>query len=154
MQGNQKVLDCLNQSLAMEASLNEQYRLNARLFKFLGLKGMKNKMEQFGCDTSDYRRDMLDRLLFLGGTPDYTIDKPVNIDGVAAILQDALAREYAVVIAMNGWLKIAMNANDDNTRNKYEHWIKWHEDDHICWIEKKLKLIGVIGETAYIQEEM
>lgn len=154
MKGDPQVIADLNTALGMEATLNEQYRLSARALKFLGFKCMKNKIEDLGDDTSDYRRDLLDRVYFLGGTPAYGIGSPADRGSITAIFQNALDMEMAIVAAFQGFLVTAMNVRDDNTRNKYEHWIKWHEDDHISWLEKQLRLIDAMGEVAYIQEMM
>lgn len=154
MKGNPQVISDLNAALAMEATLNEQYRIDERGLKFIGIKCLSNKIYQFGNDISDYRRDMLDRVYFLGGIPDYDIVSPEDRGSVTQIFQNELDMENAVVTAMQAWLINAMNARDDNTRNLYEHWIKWHENDHILWLEKQLKLIDAIGEAEYIAEKI
>lgn len=153
MKGDPQVIANLQTAATMEATLNEQYRLDARTFKFLRVKTLKCKAESFGDDCSDRRREILDRIYFLGGTPAYTIGAPKEGGvGVQAILQNQLNLENALLPFFQKACAQAWQALDDNTRNLYEHWIKWHENDHIVWLEGQIRILNAIGEIEYISE--
>lgn len=154
MKGAVEVIALLNDAVTRESTLNEQYRLDARSVRYLGLKGLKCKYEKFGCDTSDWRRDMLDRIYFLEGDPDYTPGKPVERLTVTEIFSATRDYEVAMCAVFEQDIVICTRALDDNTRNMFEHFIKWHQDWHIAWLEKQLRLIGAIGEAGYISARM
>jgi bacterioferritin len=150
MKGAPEVVTLLNEAVGLEATLNEQYRLDSRSIKYLGLKGLKKKYEAFGDDVSNWRRDLLDRVYFLGGTPTYTVNSPTERLTVTDLFTMTHDFEVNICTIFEKDIQVAMRALDDNTRNMFEHFIKWHQDQHISWFEKQLRLIGAIGEAEYI----
>lgn len=150
MKGAPEVVTLLNEAVSLEATLNEQCRLDARSIRYLGLNGLRKKYEKFGCDVSDWRRDLIDRIYMLDGTPDYKVDSPVERSSITELFTATHDFEVKICGIYEKDIQIAMRAFDDNTRNMFEHFIKWHQNWHIAWFEKQLRLIGAIGEAGYI----
>lgn len=152
MKGDPTVLKNLQAAASLEATLANQYFLDHRLLKDMGLHGMKAG-DRFKL-SQDILKCILDRILFLSGTPEYQVASAVDTNSVTDLLKNALALETALLSKFQGFLKQALEASDDNTRNLYEHWIKWHENHNIDWIEEQLSQIEAIGEDDYIAQKI
>jgi len=154
MNGDPKVIGVLQQAASMEARLNVQYHLDKRDLRYRGLKKLADKYCGFGEDAESYLKEITDRIFFLGADPAYGAANAATRATLTDILQKALDAETAIVDAYNGYAVLALEAKDDNTRNKSEHWIKWHEDDHIDWLERQLAQIALMGETEYVKVQL
>ena len=150
MKGNPLVIDALQKAASLEAALATQYHLDKRDARYMRLKSISKKLNGFGEDCEDYLKQVVDRILFLGGKPEYSAGSALTSATITEIFQDALASETVIVAAFNEMAITAMNAKDDNTRNKFEHWIKAHENDHIDWLEGQLASIATLGEQNYL----
>lgn len=150
MKGNSDVIGTLQEAASMELALAVQYMLDKRDLKYQSLKCLSSKFACFGKDSESYLKEITDRIFFLGSDPEYAPAGAQTRESVADILGKALEAETALVAAYNEWAILAAEAKDDNTRNKFEHWIKWHEDEHIDWLERQLAQISEIGLSAYI----
>ena len=153
MIGNPQVLATLTAAMAREAHLNLQYRLDARLLRFLGVKKTARKVYKLGDDAHDFLKAVTDRLLFLNGDPSYGIAAVTEQKTVTALLQNEMALEAAIVAPYEQAVQVAQNALDDTTRNLFEHLLKWHEQN-MLWINTQLTLIANIGEAEYIAEKL
>lgn len=153
MVGSPEVLATLQFAIGAEAHLNAQYRLDWRSVKFMGAKKTAKKLKEFGGDVHDWVKKVTDRLLFLEGTPEYTMLKVAEGETLTQTLQNELALEMAIVKPYEEAVQIAMKAFDDTTRNLYEHLLKWHEA-HVAWLETQLNLIEMMGEPEYVAEKL
>jgi bacterioferritin len=156
MQGSPEVLAALQFAISAEAHLNAQYRLDWRSVKFMGAKKIAKKLHKFGDDAHDWVKKATDRLLFLEGTPDYTMTRVSEAEGetpLTATFTVELGLEMAIVGPYEEAIQTAMKALDDTTRNLFEHLIKFHQL-HIAWLETQLRLIGTMGEPDYVAEKL
>ena len=153
MNGNPQVIQVLQMAMAAEAQLNLQYRLNTRLLKFEGVKLARKKFRKFADDAHEFLRAVSDQLLFLSGDQDGTagylppaVLQPPN---VTVLLEQALSLEMSICTQYENGIPLATEVRDDETRNLFEHLIKWHHD-HVRWIEKKLRNIRKYTEDEVI----
>jgi bacterioferritin len=153
MKGSPEVLKALQTGADAEATLNLTYRLDRRSLKFMGLKKLEGKMEAYGDDGHKFLKLVTDRILFLGGSPSYTLAKITEQATVTALLKNNLALENAIIAPYEQAVQVAMKALDDTSRNLFEHLLKWHED-HVAWLEIQLRLIDGMGEAEYIAEKL
>lgn len=154
MKGNPAVIQALQSAVSMETSLQLQYHLDKRDLRYQSLKKMASKFSSFGEDGEFYAKEITDRIFFLGGDPQYASAMAQTRASVTEILQKALDAEIAIVTAYNDFAILAMNAKDDNSRNLIEHWVKWHEDNHIDWLERQLAQIEDLGEVEYVKIQL
>lgn len=155
MKGDPQVIENLQAAASLEANLASQYLLDQRFLKDLGLHGMKAGSRRKLA--KHILKCILDRILFLGGTPALeteSIESAAPASSVTSLLQNELRLETALLTSYQDWLTQAMEAKDDNTRNLFEHWIKWHEDDNVDFIEEQLEQISRIGEAAFIAQKL
>ena len=158
MKGDPKVIAALQAAIPMELALSAQYKLDARNLKHLGLKKLGCKLAYFAKDCDRFVGKLADRLLYFDVAPQYSVTLNANTaDGLTAMFQAACDAEAELVTAYNESALAAMNAKDDNTRNLFEHLIKFHEQNHtgekggahIEWLEEKLAQIALYGEKEF-----
>jgi bacterioferritin len=158
MDGDGKVMAGLQEAINLEWAGALQYGLDARDLMRLGLKtadGLMTLHEQ--CEM--FAWDLIDRLLFLGGSPEIRPDNAAETHAtVGDILNDALAFEMAVVGRYAELCKEAYEAGDMEAFHLYQHLTKWHRmggndnKGHIAWLQKQLAQYQKVGgEAQYIQ---
>lgn len=154
MKGNPEVIATLQKAASMELALAVQYHLDKRDLRYQSLKKLSSKFSVFGEDSECYLKEITDRIYMLGADAEYDPAGATTRASVTELLQKALDAETAVTVAYNEWAILAAEAQDDNTRNKFEHWIKWHEDEHIDWLERQLAQISEITEIEYLKLQL
>jgi bacterioferritin len=157
MKGSPKVIAVLQAALPMEATLNEQYRNDEALLRFWHLKKLPGKIDKFGDDAHQYRRMIGKRLLRISGdepaTAQFSIGPVKCPTSVTAMFSDDLASELAICTAYEDNVAICTAEKDDDSRNLFEHLIKWHHDS-VAWLEAQLRLIKSLGEQEYLAEKL
>ena len=103
----------------------------------------------------EHARALIQRILFLEGTPDLTKREALNVGrNVPDMLQADLAYEYKVV----GELKKAMAAcekvRDYVSRDMLAVQLEDTEMDHAYYLEKQLRLIERVGLANYQQSQI
>jgi len=154
MQGNTNVIQALRAALPLEAQINLQYRMNARLLKFQGVKKASCRFMGFADEAHDFLEAITDQLLFLSdeagdATAAYQMAAVTNPLTVTEMLEEALALEMAVSTHYETSIPVCVASYDDETRNLFEHLIKWHHGI-VRWLEKKLRNIATYGEEEVI----
>ena len=157
MKGNPKVIAAIQNQIPLELALSAQYHLDASTLKNLGLCKLPRKIAALGEDCEEYVKKLSDRLLFSIPTGIAVSMAAQTADGLTAMFQAALDAEAEIVTAYNSAAVTALEAKDDNTRNLFEHLIKFHEQsnagkrggNHIDWLQRKLAQIGEYGEVPF-----
>ena len=72
MQGNQKIIDALNGLLAYELAAMDQYFLHSEMYKDWGLNKLHERIAHEFDDEKGHAQKLIERMLFLEGTPDMT----------------------------------------------------------------------------------
>lgn len=154
MIGNPDVVRALQAAAALEAQLNLQYRLDWRVLKFNGLRGLTGLFHGFGDDAHDWLTRVTDRIMFLGGDPSYAMTEAITRSpNITEMLRRELALEMAIVQPYEQAVQIATQALDDTTRNLFEHLLKWHER-HVGRLEQMLRLIDALTEEGFLAEQI
>jgi bacterioferritin len=154
MKGDPKVIETLMAAASMEAALVMQYILDRRDLRFQGLDHLASKIGGFSKDSRGYLDEITERVLYLGGDPEYGAAESTIAATITEMFQRALDAETALVAFYNDAAIEAMNAKDDNTRNKFEHWIKYHEDSQIDWLSRQLAQISSMSEAEYVKVQL
>lgn len=154
------VIKNLSETAGMLQDLHNQYQLGKRKMKHTGIDCIGNKLGKFQHSCHKHLNKVIRRAMFLGDE-DFTYKVSPSVrspDEIEAILQELLTQELDLVEKLQIYLKQAMTADDDNTRNLYEHLIKWHEDEWrgssgkapIDWLEQQISLIKKFGVKEYL----
>ena len=155
MQGNQKVIDVLNDLLAGELTAMDQYFVHSRMYEDWGLEKLFERISHEMEDETGHADLMIKRILFLQGTPNLAKRDPINVGkDVEEMLKNDLALEYSVVKNLKDAIALCETEQDYETRAMLVKQLEDTEEDHTYWLEKQLGLIARIGLPNYLQAMM
>ncbi len=155
MKGEQRVIDVLNQLLAGELAAMDQYFIHSRMYEDWGLAKLHERIAHEMEDETGHAASLIERILFLGGTPDLATRSGLNIGkDVPQMLRNDLELEYAVVAALKSAIALCEECRDYQTRAMLEEMLRDTEEDHAYWLEKQLGLIDKIGLQNFLQSQM
>jgi bacterioferritin len=155
MQGKQVVIDELNKLLAGELTAIDQYFIHSRMYEDWGYSKLFERISHESDDEKIHASWIIQRILFLEGTPEMTLREPLRIGkSVQEMLQSDLALEYSVVKNLKAAIKLCEAEQDYQTREMLEKQLDDTEMDHAYWLEKQLRLIDQISLPNYLQSQM
>ncbi|MBI4873083.1 MAG: bacterioferritin [Acidobacteria bacterium] len=153
MQGNDKVIACLNEALKAELTAINQYFLHAEMCENWGYRRLASHGKKESIDEMKHAEALIERLLFLEGTPVMNQLFPLRIGaGVKAQMENDLALELEAVPRLNQAIQVAVEAGDNGSRDLFEK-ILTDEEHHVDFLEAQLHLIGEIGLQNYLAEQ-
>jgi len=155
MQGNTKIIDILNALLAGELTAVDQYLIHGEMYADMGLPHLAEKSLHESEHERQHARALIQRILFLGGTPNLALRAPLKM---GANVPDMLKTDLEVEYKVAGDLKQAIAAceavQDYVSRDMLCTQLEDTEMDHAYYLEKQLKLIGLVGLQNYQQSQM
>ena len=155
MQGNQKVLEGLNELLSYELAAMDQYFIHAQMYLDWGFNKLYERINHEFEEEKDHASDLIERILFLEGIPDMVTREPINVGkDVPSMLKADLDLEYAVVAHLREVMAYCESVKDYVTRDMLLKLLDDTEEDHAHWLEQQLGLIDRIGLQNYIQSQM
>lgn len=155
MKGQPEVIAALNRLLAGELSAMDQYFIHSEMYQDWGLSKLHERIAHEFDDEKGHAKALIERILFLEGTPDLTTRDPIQVGkDVPAMLKNDLQLEYQVVNALRDAIRLCEQKQDYQTREILEQLLDDTEDDHAYWLEKQLRLIDLIGLPNYLQSQM
>jgi len=155
MQADIKVIKHLNKALANELIAINQYFLHSRMYDDWGLKKLYERIDHEFEDEKGHASKLIERILFLGGTPDMVTRVPLNIGkDVPAMLKSDLDLEYKVIVDLREVMALCEQVRDYQTRDMLQVLLDDTENDHTHWLEQQLGLIDKIGLPNYLQSQM
>ena len=155
MKGNDKVIEHLNGLLAWELAAMDQYFIHAEMYADWGLYRLHERIAHEFEDEKGHAKALIERMLFLEGTPDMVTRPPINVGAdVPAMLQSDLDVELAVGAALKEAIAVCEAEQDYESREVLEKLLEDTEVDHTWWLEKQLGLIDKVGLQNYIQSQM
>ncbi len=155
MQGNDKVIEALNGLLSFELAAMDQYFIHARMYDDWGLHKLYERIDHEFDDEKAHAAALIERILFLEGTPDMVTREPINVGKtVPEMLQSDLDVELAVDAALKDAIKLCEDVQDYVSRDILQKLLEDTEVDHTWWLEKQLGLIDKVGLQNYLQAQM
>ena len=154
MQGNDKVIVELNKLLSFELAAMDQYFIHSQMYDDWGLNKLYERISHEFDDEKSHAKALIERILFLEGTPDMVTREPINVGkDVPAMLQSDLDVEFGVGAALKTAIKLCEEVQDYETRTILEKLLEDTEVDHTLWLEKQLGLIEKVGLQNYLQSQ-
>jgi bacterioferritin len=154
MKGDKKIIETLNHLLAGELSATDQYLIHGEMYADFGLTHLAEHSFHESLHEREHARALIQRILFLEGTPNMTKRDALNIGkDVKSMLKSDLALEYHVVSQLKKAMEQCEKAQDYVTRDMLLVQLQDTEMDHAYWLEKQLKLIELIGLENYQQSQ-
>ena len=154
MKGNQKVLEQLQILLESEMSAFDQYFVHARMYGDWGLSKLEERIAHESEEEREHAQLLIDRILFLEGTPDLSKRTPLNIGtDVPSMLKNDLDYEYQVADKLKVAISVCESEKDYESRQILLKLLKDTEEDHMFWLEQQVGLIAKMGLENYIQSQ-
>jgi bacterioferritin len=154
VQGTPEVLALLNDALRNELTAVHQFLGHAERLEDWGLLKMSAHERAEAEEEKAHAGLIAQRILLLGGDPDYTQVGPVAIGGdVRAVLENDLALEKRARATLLDGIRTAETVHDYVTRKLLAQ-ILADEEAHENHLRIELELIGRIGLPNYIQSQM
>jgi bacterioferritin len=155
MKGNAQVLQQLSILLRGELAARDQYFTHSRMYADWGLTKLYDRINHEMQDEVQHAAALIERILFLEGTPDLSQQDGLNIGKtVPEMLSSDLAFEYQVIGNLKTAIAVCEREQDYETRNILLKILAETEEDHSYWLEKQLGLIEKIGLQNYLQSQM
>ncbi|NLJ92985.1 MAG: bacterioferritin [Aeromonadales bacterium] len=155
MKGNTKVIDALNELLAGELSSMDQYFIHSRMYEDWGYQKLYERIDHEFEDEKGHASLIIERILFLGGTPDMVTRAPLNIGkDVPSMLQSDLDLELKVIEDLRTVMALCEQVQDYQTRDMLQVLLSDTENDHTYWLEQQVGLIEKVGLQNYLQSQM
>ncbi len=155
MKGNAEVIAKLNELLAGELSGIDQYFIHSRMYQDWGFNKLYERIDHESNDEKAHAAKLIERILFLGGTPDVVKRTPIQIGkDVPSMLKSDLELEYVVIKNVREAMALCEKHQDYQSRDMLQVLLDDSENDHCHWLEKQLGLIEKIGLANYLQSQL
>ena len=154
MKGDPDVIEMLNAVLTSELTAINQYFVHYRMCENWGYKRLAEKKRHESIDEMKHADRVIQRILFLDGTPNMQRLSPVRV-GEHPIEQHEvdLALELEAVKRLNDGIALAVSRGDNGTRELLES-ILHEEEDGIDWLEAQLTLARQLGTELYLSQQL
>jgi bacterioferritin len=154
MQGDQRVLEYLNNALRHELTAVNQYWLHYRILDNWGFKDLAKTWRKESIEEMEHADLLVARILFLEGHPNMHPSDELRIgQDLKQILDYDLAAEVAARALYIEAARHCESANDRVSKNLFEK-LTQDEEGHIDFLETQLELIRQIGVELYAQKHM
>ena len=155
MKGKQVIIDALNSLLASELAAMDQYFIHSRMYQDWGLNKLYERIDHEFDDEKGHAAKLIERILFLEGTPDMTKRKGFLVGkDIVSMIESDLRVEYAVAKELRDVIALCETEQDYVSREMLETLLDDTEVDHAYWLEIQLGLIKRIGIENYTQSQM
>jgi bacterioferritin len=154
MKGDKQILTLLNDVLTAELTAVNQYFLHAKLCHHWGYERLHEKVRKESIEEMKHADDLIDRILYLEGTPNVQRYGKVDVGQTVAEQFDLdLKVEVDAVKRLNDGIEACRAASDNGTRELLERILR-EEEQHIDWLETQQEAIRQIGVERYLAEQL
>jgi bacterioferritin len=154
VQGDEQVLELLNEVLTAELTAINQYFLDAKMFDNWGYAHLGERFRSESIDEMKDAERLIDRLLYFDGHPNLQRLGTIAIGETASEkLTLALELEREAILRLNQGIALCTERADNGTRELLEDILEG-EEEHADWLETQLALIGQIGEAHYLAQQI
>jgi bacterioferritin len=153
MKGNKKLLAVLNDLLADELTAISQYMVHSEMCDNWGYKKLHAEIEKQAKDEMHHAEWLIQRILFLDGTPVVSKLKPMKIgNSVVDIVANDQDAEMGAVRAYNEGIALAREVADQSTADLLTEILKM-EEGHVDWAEVQRSQIEQMGLENYLANQ-
>jgi len=149
MQGDQDVIDILNDSIKHELTAVNQYWLHYRLLDDWGFTKLAKKLREESIEEMQHADKLIERVLMLDGHPNLQQLAPLRIgENIKEVLECDLAGEISAAKLYKEARVLCAEKQDFVSQNLFEELLA-DEEGHIDWLETQLDLVDSIGIQNY-----
>ena len=150
MQGDQRVIEFLNEQLTAELTAINQYFLHAKMQDNWGLTKLAKHTRAESLDEMRHAEILTDRILFLEGLPNYQKLFALRIgENVKEMFESDMKIEEEAVDRLRRGIEYMRSIGDVTSARLFED-ILVDEEHHIDYLETQLDLIEKLGEPLYL----
>ncbi len=150
MSANAKVIEDLQQALAMELGAVNQYMLHSLVAEDWGMGKLAAKMREEMTEEIGHAEEFARRIIFLKGDPEVRAAKtPQRAQSLEDMFEADLRDEQDAVKFYTQAARTADEAGDIGTRDLLER-TAIDEEGHMLWLDTQLGLLKRMGEPAFI----
>jgi len=154
MKGNEKVLSVLNDLLSDELTAISQYMVHSEMCESWGYGKLHKAIEKQAVDEMHHAEWLIQRILFLEGTPVVSKLKAIRIGKNAEeIIGTDQSAEQEAVAAYNSAISMSGELNDQATADLLTTILKM-EEGHVDWAEKQRAQIKQMGLQNYLVNQV
>ncbi len=154
MQGNEAVLEFLNEVLTAELTAINQYFIDSKMMANWGYQRLADKVRADSIDEMGDAEKLIDRILYLDGVPNLQRLGSVRVgESVPEKLRLALQVETEAIDRLNRGIALCVEVGDHGSREVAET-ILAGEEEHADWLETQLELISQVGEAHYLAQQI
>jgi len=153
MKGNAKLIASLNSLLTDELTAIDQYMVHSEMCANWGFDKLHAFIEKRAVTEMKHAEKLIERMLFLEGTPTVNKLSPVHIGSdVPKQFDNDLASEMGAVKSYNAAIKLAQEVGDNATKELLDSILK-DEDAHVDEIETQQDQIKQMGLPQYLSNQ-
>jgi bacterioferritin len=150
MTDRSKSIENLQTALSMELTAVNQYLLHAHTLEDWGLDKLAQRMREEMQEELGHAGRYIDRIMFLGGTPELTPTKtPKMATSLKSLFEDDKTEERGAIDFYSKAAREAVESNDIGTRTLFET-IVMDEEGHWEWLDRQLATLERMGEPAFM----
>ena len=154
MQGDDEIIELLNEVLTAELTAVNQYFLDARMLSNWGFERLGKRFYDESLDEMKDADQLIERILFLDGMPNLQRLSTIRVGETAPEkLTAALELEKEAIERLNRGIALCTGKGDNGSRDLLEDILEG-EEEHADWLESQLELISQVGEAHYLAQQI
>jgi bacterioferritin len=154
MKGDEDVIELLNDVLTGELTAINQYFIDTKMCVNWGYDRLAARVREESMEEMRDAEELIDRILYLEGVPNLQRLGTVRIgENVPEQFTLALEQEKLAIDRLNQGINLCRTRGDNGSRDVLEK-ILDGEEEHASWLETQLHLIQVLGEAAYLTQQV
>jgi len=154
VQGDDDILELLNDVLTAELTAINQYFIHAKMCQNWGYDRLGAHGRDESIDEMKHAEALIERILYFDGVPNLQRLFAVRVgETVPEQFQLDLELEHTAVERLNRGIALAVLKGDNGTRELLAG-ILVSEEDHIDWLETQQETIRQIGAERYLAQQL
>ena len=154
MQGDDEIIELLNEVLTAELTAINQYFLDARMLSNWGFERLGKRFHDESLDEMKDADALIERILYLDGMPNLQRLGTIRVGETAPEkLTAALDLEKEANERLNRGIAVCTAKGDNGSRDLLEDILEG-EEEHADWLESQLELISQVGEAHYLAQQI
>ncbi len=154
MQGEETIIELLNDVLTAELTAVNQYFVDAKMLSNWGYARLGDHFRSQSIDEMKDADELIERILYLEGMPNLQRIGKLHVgENAVEKLGAALDLEREAVTRLNAGIAVAVDTGDNGTRDLLAE-ILTGEESHVDWLEAQLTLIEQVGQAQYLAQQI
>jgi bacterioferritin len=154
MQGNDEVIELLNDVLSAELTAINQYFAHAMICKNWRYQRLAEHSRKESLEEMGHAQEIIERILYLDGLPNMSKYQKINVGHTIPKQHEFdLALEKDAVTRLNEGIQLCRTKKDNGTRVLLEKILR-EEEEHIDWLEAQLQQIQDLGLDNYLAQQV